>query len=62
MLEAFGMQARTLIQELDETFPPVSPTPDQPIEYIMYRSGQRSVVDWIQLKLEEQNGMESSSL
>jgi len=56
------MQARTLIQELDETFPPVSPTPDQPIEYIMYRSGQRSVVDWIQLKLEEQNGMESSSL
>ena len=62
MLEAFGMQARSLIQEMDETFPPISPTPDQSIEHIMYRSGQRSVVEWILLKLEEEHGMESESL
>ena len=63
MLEAFGMQARSLINELEDTFPPQTPTPDQSISSIMYRSGQRSVVEWILNKLdEEKNGMESSPL
>ena len=62
MLEAFGMQARSLINELEDNFPPTTPTPDQTIEHIMYRSGQRSVVEWILNKLEEENGMESSPL
>ena len=62
MLEAFGMQARSLVKELEDTFPPTTPTPDQTIERIMYLAGQRSVVEWILNKLEEQNGMESESL
>ena len=63
MLEAFGMQARSLINELEDTFPPLTPTPDQSISSIMYRSGQRSVVEWILNKLdEEENGMESESV
>lgn len=52
-LEVFGMQARALINELEETFPPYTPTPDTTISHIMYRSGQRSVVEWILNKLEE---------
>ena len=62
-LEAFGMQARSLINELEDTFPPHTPSPEQSISTIMYRSGQRSVIEWILNKLEEEtNGMESSSL
>ena len=57
------MQARSLINELEDTFPPHTPSPEQSISTIMYRSGQRSVIEWILNKLEEEtNGMESSSL
>ena len=41
------MQANALIVELEATFPPTNPTPDDTMEKIMYRSGQRSVVEWI---------------
>ena len=47
LLEAKGMQANALIAELEATFPPTNPTPDDTMEKIMYRSGQRSVVEWI---------------
>ena len=55
-LEVFGMQARAIVQELDETFPPTNPNPEMTMEQIMYRSGQRSVVEWIKEKMEEDNG------
>lgn len=51
-LEAFGMESRALITELDEIFPAVNPQPTDTMESIMYRSGQRAVVEWIQQKLE----------
>jgi len=51
-LEAFGMQANVLLQQLDETFPPTNPNPEDTMEKIMYRSGQRSVVEWIKENLE----------
>ena len=41
------MQANALLQTLEETFPPTNPNPDDTMEKIMYRSGQRSVVEWI---------------
>jgi hypothetical protein len=47
LLEARGMQATAMITSLQETFPPVTPTPDDTLEKIMYRSGQRSVVEWL---------------
>lgn len=53
MLETVGMQARGLALQLEETFPQVNSTPDDSIEKIMYRSGQRSVVEWIIQYLEE---------
>jgi len=46
-LEAMGMEHRALINTLQEQFPPVTPSPDDSIEKIMYRSGQRSVVEWL---------------
>jgi len=53
MLEVFGMEARAVMIQMEDTFPNVTPSPDDTIEKIMYRSGQRSVVEWLQNKLDE---------
>jgi hypothetical protein len=53
-LEVHGLQLSSLIAELDENFPPTNPHPDNTLNQIMYRSGQRSVVEYIQQKLEEE--------
>ena len=52
MLEVFGMEARAVLSEMDERFPVVNPFTDDSIEKIMYRSGQRSVVEWLQNRLD----------
>jgi len=54
MLETVGMQARGLVAQLEENFPPTNPNPNDTMEKIMYRSGQRSVVEWI-IQYMEQN-------
>jgi len=36
-----------MLAKLEETFPPTTPTPEDTMEKIMYRSGQRSVVEWV---------------
>ena len=36
-----------------KSFPPITPTPDDTMEKIMYRSGQRSVVEWVIQYLED---------
>ena len=53
MLETVGMQARGLAQQLENNFPATNPSPEDSIEKIMYRSGQRSVVEWIIQYMEE---------
>ena len=53
MLEVFGMEARAVLSEMDERFPVVNPSPDDSIEKIMYRSGQRSVVEWLVIRLDD---------
>ena len=55
MLEVKGMQLSVLLNELEENFPPLNPNPDDPTNLIMYRSGQRSVVEWIHHRLTEQD-------
>ena len=47
MLETVGLQARGLLAKLEETFPPVNPTPYDTDREIMYKAGQRDVVEWI---------------
>ena len=47
------MQANALVSLLNETFPPTQPIPEDTMEKIMYRSGQRSVVEWIIQYMEE---------
>jgi hypothetical protein len=52
LLETVGLQQKTVLNQLDETFPPVNPTPDMSTEQIMFRAGQRSVVEWILNQME----------
>lgn len=52
MLETLGLESKSIIKELDEIFPPINPSPDDQLSTIMYRSGQRSVVEWIQQRLD----------
>ena len=52
LLETKGLQMNALLQDLLETFPPVNPTPHDSMETIMYKAGQRSVVEWVTQQLE----------
>jgi hypothetical protein len=38
---------------MEEKFPPVNPHPKEELNTIMYKAGQRSVVEWLQNRLEE---------
>lgn len=53
MLETVGMQANALVAELEHSFPLINPTVEDSMEKIMYRSGQRSVVEWVVNYFEE---------
>ena len=52
MLEAKGMELNAMLSDLDETFPPVNPTPTDSHALVMYRAGQRSVVEYILNQME----------
>ena len=52
-LETYGLQASSILNEMDEIFPPFLPTPHDSIETIMYKSGQRYVVEWLIQRMEQ---------
>ena len=55
MLEPLiGPNAQAVLAELDEKFPPVNPHPKEEIAAIMYKAGQRSVVEWVSKRLNEE--------
>ena len=55
-LEAIlGPNLESILAELEEIHPPITPNPDESMEQIMYRSGQRSVVDWINNRIKEED-------
>ena len=52
LMETLGIQANAIINELNELFPPTTPGPTDTMQTIMYRAGQRSVIDWINNRLQ----------
>ena len=48
-----GPTLESVLSELETVYPPITPNPDDSMEKIMYRSGQRSVVDWITNRIKE---------
>ena len=54
MLEAiYGPELVTILKEMEETFPLFTPHPAESLQSIMYKSGQRSVVDWLSKRIQE---------
>ena len=53
-LEAYGMTVKSMLAQADETFPPINPGPGDSMSTIMYRAGQRSVIEWLNQRLKEE--------
>ena len=49
-----GLTASALLEELEERFPEQSPQYNEKIEKLMWRGGERSVVNWIRSRLQEE--------
>lgn len=52
-LETHGLQLTALMKDLETNFPLVNPSPSMQIAEIMFRAGQRSVVEYIQQKIDD---------
>ena len=48
-----GPTPESLLSELEEKFPPVNPHPKEEIQSIMYKAGQRSVIEWYKNRIGE---------
>jgi hypothetical protein len=46
-----GPNPESLLLEMEERFPQVNPHPKEELPAIMYKSGQRSVVEWYQARI-----------
>jgi len=51
--QAQGLSTDSLLAELEETFPEESPGRTESYEDLMWRGGQRSVVNWIKQRIED---------
>ena len=50
---AIEMIESMLEENKEEKFPPINPHPKEELASIMYKAGQRSVVEWLQNRLKE---------
>jgi len=48
-----GPNIQSLLLEMEEKFPPSTPHPKEELSTIMYKAGQRSVVEWYKNRLED---------
>ena len=52
-LKLHNERLNEIITELEDNFPPFTPHPNDSERMVMYKAGQRSVVEYILSKLEE---------
>ena len=48
-----GPNPESLLLEMEEKFPPLNPHPKEELASIMYKAGQRSVIEWYKSRLDE---------
>ena len=48
-----GPNAQSLLLEMEEKFPTINPHPKEELASIMYKAGQRSVVEWYKNRLDD---------
>jgi hypothetical protein len=49
----FHRQSLEQLAEDEDKFPPKSPHPKEELNTIMYQAGQRSIVEWINIRVNE---------
>ena len=49
-----GLTVDAIVSELEQRFPLTNPSPDTSLSTIMYQAGQRSVVDWINSRIDNE--------
>jgi len=49
-----GLTVERLLEELEDNYPPVTPHPKEELNTIMYKAGQRSIVEWINKRINEE--------
>ena len=47
-----GPNPESLLLEMEEKFPPVNPHPKEELASIMFKAGQRSVIEWYKNRLD----------
>lgn len=50
----FPLVSKELIKELEERYPEKSPAKDETFEQLMWRGGERSVIDFLKMIYEDQ--------
>ncbi len=61
MLEpVLGPTIKSLSVEMDEKFPPINPHPKEELASIMYKAGQRSVVEWYKERIDNESNSSTS--
>ena len=48
-----GPNPESLLLEMEEKFPPVNPHPKEELASIMFKAGQRSVIEWYTARIDE---------
>ena len=49
-----GPTIESMLQELEILYPPINPHPKEELASIMYKAGQRSVVEWYRNRIENE--------
>ena len=49
-----GLTVDRLLEELEDKFPPHTPHPKEELNTIMYQAGQRSIIEWINTRINEE--------
>ena len=61
MLEPLlGPNIQSLATEMNEKFPPINPHPKEELASIMYKAGQRSVVEWYRERIDNESNISTS--
>ncbi len=55
-----GPNIQSLSAEMDEKFPPINPHPKEELASIMYKAGQRSVVEWYRERIDNESNISTS--
>ena len=50
-----GPNIDSLLLEMEERFPPVNPHPKEELASIMYKAGQRSVIEWYRDRIKNES-------